>query len=99
MKYIIILIILFSINCNGFDLSEPDKQKHLMATSTISGAMYQVMRSNGNSKTKSFLYGLVLSNFVGLMKEYSDPKVDIEDIGANVLGSIIGPSLFIMWEF
>ena len=99
MKYLIILITIFSINCNALDISEPDKQKHLMATSTISGAMYQIMRSNGNSKAKSFLYGLTLSNFVGLMKEYSDPKIDVEDIGANILGSIIGPSIFIIMEF
>jgi hypothetical protein len=78
---------------------EKDKQQHLLVSGAISGVTYKVMRSNGNSKAKSILYGMALANFVGLMKEYSDPKIDPQDIYVNVVGSILGPSVFIVMEF
>ena len=98
IKFIIFTCLLFSINAFSFEL-EDDKKKHIQATSLISGLTYKVMRSNHNSFLKSSLYGIFTANFIGLMKEYSDHKIDNNDLSANALGSVLGIGLFYVWEF
>lgn len=98
MRYIILITFLFSINSFALDI-EQDKQKHIMATFTISGAMYSMMRSNDASIGRSIAVGLVTANVIGLMKEYSDDFVDPHDIRANAIGSLLGVSFCLVWEF
>jgi len=78
---------------------EQDKRKHMVATSAISSMTYGVMRSQGKSLGDSIMYAILFSNAVGIAKELSDERVDGKDINANIIGSLMGVSFALVWEF
>ena len=92
---------LFSLNIN-----QPDKQKHLIASSIISftaGTIYSHYNPK-SSKTKKFLISFGIATGIGILKEISDGmkknnKFDHKDLQADILGALLGSiaSIEIKW--
>lgn len=79
---LITLILLLSLSCSSYAI-EPDKKKHILASSVISTVIYLKTKS----KKKAF-YGCMA---VGIAKELTDKHVSGKDIVADAVGCFIMP--------
>jgi len=93
-KLILTLVLLIGLNANAI---EADKKLHLVSTIFISAATTSYFKAKGDSNFKAAKKGIYIANFVGLIKEVSDPFIDPEDLKYNLVGSIIGT--FCVWKF
>ena len=98
LKLLILSIILFSHN--GAMALEKDKQLHLGLSTVISGVTYGLLtREYSVPQGKAYVGAVALTLLVGHVKELQDEKYDKNDMIANSAGALLGPALFIMWEF
>ena len=94
MKYVIALLI--TILCtNAHADIEPDKEKHLVVSATISSLLYLGFRKGGVDKTDAYMGAVGTTLAIGFIKELSDPIFDKEDLKCDAVGAFVAPLLFI----
>lgn len=93
MKYILILLLLLSYNSN---VVEPDKMKHFAVSSAISSAGYVIFRIGGMSVYGALASSIVTTMAIGALKEASDDHWDNGDMGANLIGAVLVPIIFVL---
>jgi len=93
MKIIIALLSVLLISNIAY---ANDINKHIQATTVISIAVYAQQRGHNVPKLRAMGTSLVVTNLVGLMKEWSDTRIDRKDLEANMIGSMLGIS-FVMF--
>ena len=99
------LILLFCSYIFALDLTQNDKQKHIVATAVISALSDEIYchyyRSKYNlapSKTKRYLVSISSGIIAGFLKEMydksqKDNRFDYKDLQADIIGSILGSVL------
>lgn len=95
-KLILTMSMVLSLNANAL---EPDKIKHIGASTVISGMAYGFYKLNGFTRSEAYRYAFLTSMAVGIGKELIDDHIDRGDLAADALGSMLGPMFFIVWEF
>ena len=101
----IFVTLLFLSHIFALDLTQQDKQKHIVATAAISALSdaiycnyYQNRYNTAPSKTKRYLVSVSSGIIAGVLKEMYDKsqkngRFDHKDLQADILGSILGSIL------
>lgn len=74
------------------DFWQQDKIEHASISAGISAATYGFLRSRGFSRWESFTASIGLCLAIGAGKEVFDPRVDLNDIKADIAGGVVGTS-------
>ncbi len=69
---------------------QTDKIEHASVSAALSSASYVFVRRQGFTRWEAFATSLGLSLIVGVGKEVFDPKVDTDDIRADLAGGAAG---------
>lgn len=84
---------------------EQDKIKHYKISMGIAGTTTLLARYYGNSKFDSFLYGVVATTTIGVIKEIYDKHnpenhtAELGDVYADVLGAVSGSMVTFYWKW
>jgi len=97
----LLIVIPFSIVYilnNKKDFWRTDKKKHLIVSSIISLVIYCIYFLYSNELIESFLLSLIITLFIGIIKEsydsrYKNHTEDINDVYADLIGAISGSYL------
>ena len=104
MKKILTIFLFFSM-AFSLNLSQTDKQKHILATGIISAlsdeiycSYYQSRYNTKPSKTKRYIVSISSGIFAGFLKEMydktkKDNRFDHKDLQADILGAVLGSVL------
>ena len=100
---IIFLLVTIITNSQSF-VQQQDKQLHFAAGAIVSGITYTLVYENTHSKSKAFLWSLISTTSIGILKEVKDQIVykgwDNKDLGATILGGtfISASYSIIIWD-
>ncbi len=91
--FFVMIALVMTLNVDA----RPGDSEHVAVSAAITAGTYLILRSTGVSKTRAAIYSSVISLSLGAMKELHDDKFDMQDMGANALGT--GGGLLIMFTF
>ena len=92
-----LLLVLVAVPSWGLDR---DKELHLGVSALISGVSYGMFRQvEGMNQHDAYMSAVGVTLAVGLLKELTDEKVDRGDLVADAAGALVGPMMFVVWEF
>lgn len=96
MRTFILLTCLIPSVVNASFFMEEDKQKHIIATTSISLAVTSALIPS-QGKFKACLAGLGSALAIGAIKEATDPVFDMRDMAANTIGGSLGCTISIQF--
>jgi hypothetical protein len=73
--------------------SQKDKQLHMASSFALMSGGYTLLRFSGKKHKQALWMSAFLTFAVGTIKEITDPRPDIEDMHANLIG--LGSGLII----
>ena len=100
MKIILLSITIVLLSITAHAKPPLDQQLHFYTAAAAGSTIYHIARSQGLTKAKSLSASVFSIFLLGCFKEIMiDDKASWDDIGANTLGSVAGPMLYMTLDF